>query len=190
MKIVTIGVSTGGPSIIEKIISSLDKNFNGALIICLHMQPQIVDNFIKRLSTLTSIPIKITENFLEIKKGFIYICTAQKDTLYKRDNEKEFFYLDNGNFSFYKPDINRFFLSLAENKKDLKNVMAIILTGIGEDGVKGLNLLKKKGAFTIASDEKSSVVYGMPKRAKELNACEEVLSIEEIIKKIKSFLND
>ncbi|WP_281951060.1 CheB methylesterase domain-containing protein [Nitrosophilus kaiyonis] len=189
MKIVAIGVSTGGPSIIEKIIKSLDKKIDGAIVICLHMQPEIIENFIKRLSSITKIPILITDNFLNIQKGYIYICTAQKDTIYKNDKD-EYFILANDNHSFYKPDINRFFLSLAKEKKDIKNTLAVILTGIGEDGVEGLLMLKEKGAKTIASNKESSVVYGMPRRAKELNACDEVLSLDEIIKEIKRFLND
>jgi len=188
MKIVVIGLSTGGPSIVEKIVKSLDKKIDGALIICIHMQPQIVGNFIKRISSISNIPIKITSNFLKIEKGNIYICTAKKDTIYKKDKD-EFFILEE-NRSFYKPDINRFFISLAKNKPDIKNIMAIILTGIGEDGVEGLLELKKRGAFTLASDEKSSIVYGMPKRAKEEGACDKVLSIEDIITEIKRFLND
>ena len=77
-----------------------------------------------------------------------------------------------------------------KNKKDIKNVLAIILTGIGEDGVEGLLSLRKSGAKTLTTNEESSIVYGMPKRAKEKNACEEILSIDEIIKEIKRFLND
>jgi len=189
MKIVAIGVSTGGPSVIEKIIKSLDKNIDGAIVICLHMQPEIIENFIKRLSSITKIPILITDNFLNIQKGHIYICTAQKDTIYRND-ENEYFVLSNDNYSFYKPDINRFFKSLAKDKKDLENVLAIILTGIGEDGVEGLLELRKKGAKTIAADKESSIVYGMPRRAKELDACDDILPLDEIIKNIKRFLND
>ena len=68
MKIVAIGVSTGGPSLIEKIVRELDEKIDGAVVVCLHMQPQIVENFIKRLSSISKIPIKITENGQEIKK--------------------------------------------------------------------------------------------------------------------------
>ncbi|WP_200763908.1 CheB methylesterase domain-containing protein [Nitrosophilus alvini] len=190
MKIAVIGVSTGGPSQIERIVKEIKEARRGVIVICLHMQPEILKSFVKRLSNISQMPVYESAEALRLEKNSIIVCTADKDTLLKRDREKKILKLDKDSSSFYKPDINKFFLSVAENFTDYKNIMAILLTGIGEDGVEGLKVLKDRGAKTYAADEKSCIVYGMPKRAHEENACSEVLTLDEIIEKMKRFLNE
>jgi len=188
MKIVAIGISTGGPSIVENIVKNIRFIKNGAIIICMHMQPAILDSFVKRVTTISKFPVLITKDDLKIKNKTIYICSADKNVLYKNFKDKEYFSLIESS-TIYKPEINTFFKSIAENKSDINNVMAIILSGIGDDGVESMLLLKEKGVITIASNKESSIVYGMPKRARELNAAKKILHLKEIIKEIENFLN-
>ncbi|WP_187648351.1 CheB methylesterase domain-containing protein [Nitrosophilus labii] len=189
MKIVAIGISTGGPSIIEKVAKRIEKAQKGSIVICLHMQPDILESFVSRISAIANLPIEITKDKLELQIGKIYICTAFKNTLYKNYNGKEIFQLSNYQ-TLFQPNIDIFFESLADRKNDVHNILGIILTGIGDDGVKGLMSLKKRGAVTLASNKESSVIYGMPKRAKEIGATSKVLSLDEIIKEIERFLNE
>ncbi len=189
MKIVAVGVSTGGPTIIEKIVKKIEKAQKGSIVVCLHMQEDIIESFVSRISSISNLPVEITKDKQELKKGKIYICDTHKNILYKNINKKEFFQFSNKQDGF-KPDIDIFFESLADEKSDSHNIMAVILSGIGEDGVKGLMSLREKGAVTLASDKDSSIVYGMPKRAKEIGAAAKVLSLDEIIKEMELFINE
>jgi len=190
MKIVVIGASTGGPLQIEKMVEKIKGAKNGVIIVCLHMQPGILKSYAKRLSKISEMPVYESKEALKLKKNSIVICTAEKDTLFRMENGEEILGLDEKSSTFCKPDINKFLISVAENYADFKNIMAILLTGIGEDGVEGLKMLKDRGAITYAADEKSCIVYGMPKRAHEENACSEVLTLDEIVERVKRFLNE
>jgi two-component system chemotaxis response regulator CheB len=86
----------------------------------------------------------------------------------------------------YSPSIDRLFFSMS-SLPDVSNIMAVVLTGIGDDGARGLLELKKAGAYTVAESEQTSVVYGMPRAAYEMGAAREVLDLEKIVEKILEF---
>ncbi len=186
MKIVAIGISTGGPGIAEEIVLSLHPPLNGAIIFCMHMQSFYLQNYVERLNTMVPFDILITRHWLQMEKNRIYFCNGAANTLYHGENGEEYFVLRNDE-SFFTPNIDSFFLSLS-SKNRVQDILAIILSGIGEDGVYGLGVLQKMGVTTIASDEKSSIVYGMPRRAKELGYADKILTLSEIIADIKAFL--
>ena len=185
MKIVAIGVSTGGPGIIEKILTSLS-HIDGALIVCMHSHPLILDSYIKRLQHLLPFPVIKIANNTPLQPGYVYFCDSIGDTTYVPATQS--FRVKPNKNALYTPNINTLFTSLA-TIQDPHNILAIILSGIGDDGVEGLLRLKNAGAHTIASDEKSSIVYGMPKAARNSNAAQKILSLEEIITAIQKFLH-
>lgn len=182
-KIVLLGASTGGPGQIEKIIKSLPILNNTTVIIAQHMVQGFVPSFALRLKESSLNPVSMAEDANEIYAAHIYLCEGLT-TL-------------NSNFSFskkpssssqYNPDIDVIFNSLVQltNKID---ILAVILTGIGEDGVDGCKNLSLSGAKTLTESEESAIVDGMPLRARKEVPNIEVLDISGIINKIKEFCN-
>lgn len=179
-----IGASTGGPAHIEKILNALFEPLNFTLIIAQHMDSKFLPGFVKQLASRTSHSILLSQENQTIVKGNVYIATNYC-SLYKNGDDIKFHvkeFLD----ARFNPDINHLFSSALPLKKNNK-LLAIILTGIGDDGVKGCELLTENGVECIAESEKTAKVYGMPARAKERVANIKVLDLNEIIQAIQTF---
>ncbi|BCD68004.1 chemotaxis protein CheB [Nitratiruptor sp. YY09-18] len=188
MRLVFIGASAGSICSLEKIIKALTK-LEGAVIMAVHLHESYIDGFVEILQQNASIPVqKVTPQTI-IQKNHIYICNSKNSTVYKSIDGNEVLCNESYQESIYTPDIDRLFLSIASNKKDLHDVMAILLSGIGDNGIVGLKSLKKGGATTIVAAKESAAVYGMPKRAVEEKACEQVLNLHQIIVTIEKFLD-
>ncbi len=183
-KTILIGASTGGPKVIAKILESLPKKINGTMVIVQHLDKQFTQGMIDWLNNYTKIPIKVADSGLPINSNQIYLVGG--DEHYKINKQGKFEVVDNQIGHHYIPSINILFQSFADNY-DGKG-LAIILTGMGNDGAKGLLELKKKDWSTIAQDEASSVVYGMPKAAYENGAADKKLNIEGIILEMNNYL--
>lgn len=176
-----IGASTGGPGLIEKIITALPDNINGSIIIAQHMQKALLKSFANRLDRLHNTTAFLVQESVYIETNHLYILEDTSKVFEKNGIlflKKELNYKD-----LYHPSIDTLFLSFAKIKNT--DISAYLLSGIGDDGAKGLLELKKCGYKTTAQDEKTSIVYGMPKVAKEINGCDYVKSIDEIINDIK-----
>ncbi|SMC09564.1 chemotaxis protein CheB [Nitratiruptor tergarcus] len=189
MKLVFIGASAGSICSLDKIVKSLN-NIDGAIIMAVHLQENYIDGFVEILRENSSVPIKKVDKKINLEKNQIYICDSKNVTIYDNANDKEILHDDTQIESLYKPDINQLLLSVVQNKKELCEVVAILLSGIGDDGIEGLKKLYENGAKTVVASKESVAVYGMPKRAVQQNACSEVLSFEEIVTMIKQFLQD
>ncbi len=180
-KLILIGASTGGPGLLEKILSWTPDDFDATFIIAQHMHSLSLRSFAMRLNRIISKDIVYVEDkvFVESKKVYIIADT------FKLKQDKNDIYLEKAKDEkgFYHPDIDILFKSSLEIKS--KDVYIFLLSGIGSDGAFGMLEAKKQGIYTCAQDEDSSIVYGMPKSAKEIGACLEVLNIDEIIDKIR-----
>jgi two-component system, chemotaxis family, protein-glutamate methylesterase/glutaminase len=182
--LILIGASTGGPGRIYSILSALEKNFEGTIVIAQHMSAAFIPSFIHQLQSISPLPILSVENPLELQKSSIYICSITSRLQIKNHNvwiepteEEEY---------PYNPQIDMLFSSAAELPPKLKR-LGVVLTGIGDDGANGSLKLKKSGGDCLFESEKSAIVYGMPRRAKELVADGYVADIEEIVQKIREF---
>ncbi len=170
---------------LEQIVTSFDTKLNGSLIIAQHMNSFLLESFAKRLNRINKITEVVFCNVphINIETNTIYLLndTAQlTETISLQLQRVE-------NFSgIYHPTIDELFLSAAGLKK--YDIRAYLLSGIGSDGAKGLKAIKDAGHYCVAQDEATSIVYGMPKSAKELKAASVILSIDEIIKDINVFL--
>ncbi len=182
-KLALIGSSTGGPGLLEQIITSFTKRVNGSIIIAQHMDSLLLESFARRLNRINKITevVFCSDSQIDIKTNTIYLLndTAKlKESMQLQRVE---------NFSgIYHPTIDELFFSAAKLKKYV--IHAYLLSGIGADGARGLKALKDAGHYCAAQDEETSIVYGMPKSAKEIQAVSAVLSIDEIIKDINVFL--
>jgi two-component system, chemotaxis family, protein-glutamate methylesterase/glutaminase len=177
IKLVAIGVSTGGPTVLQKILSALPEEYPLPILIVQHISVEFDKIFVSYLKTSCSMDVKIAENNEKIKGGVIYIAPGDKDM--QLTQEKTLLIKKLHNKKILHPSIAVFFESVAVNCG--KHALGIILTGMGTDGAKELRQMRDKGAATIAQEKESCVVFGMPREAIKLGAAEEVLTPEEII---------
>ena len=183
-KIVLIGASTGGPGQIEKIVSSLPKLQNTTVIIAQHMVDGFINSFANRLKNSTQNLISVVANNQTLHNANIYLCDGQ--TQLKQDNYNLTFTHKAVQINSYNPDINNLFLSFVDVCKDVE-ILSVILTGIGDDGVNACKELSLNGAQCLTESAHSAIVDGMPSRARLFVPNVEVGDMETIIKKISEF---
>ncbi len=182
--ILLIGASTGGPKVIATILESLPNKINCAIVIVQHLDAQFTKGMVEWLNNYTKIPIKIVTYGMPINNNNIFLVGGNEH--FRLNNKSVFEVADNQKGQHYTPSINILFQSFADNDK--YKGLAIILTGMGNDGAKGLLSLKKKGWHTLVQDENSSAIYGMPKAAYDLGAADKKLNIEELISEIRKYI--
>ena len=183
-KIVLIGASTGGPGHLKRILSSLGSSYNGSIIIAQHMNSAFIPSFIGQFNSELHLNVFSIEHARELNVSSIYFCPFNctlKKHRFAMEVEPALY-----NDTPYNPSVDTLFLSAVPYTKDA-DILAVLLTGIGHDGALGLSELQKNGASCIAESEKSAIVYGMPKRAIEINPLISVMSLDEIIRSIKTF---
>ena len=179
-KLILIGSSTGGPGLLEKIVGSLTEPIDFSIVIAQHMHSLALSSFAHRLDRLTVNDVVFVQERTVVQNGKIYLL---EDSSYFENSGDLCIQKCETNEGFYHPDVDIFFSSA----KDIKTVevVAYLLSGMGQDGAKGMLELKKRGFKTVAQDEATSIIYGMPKSAYEIGACEFVMSIDEIAQDIK-----
>ncbi|AHH09518.1 Protein-glutamate methylesterase [Borrelia parkeri SLO] len=188
-EIVVIGISTGGPAALKAILPEIPKNFPVPIIIVQHMPKGFTTEFAKSLNKICKLSVKETSNKEILQKGFIYISSGGYHTRINKINEKyQIEVFDAENVNGHKPSIGVLFKSISENVKE--KAIALIMTGMGSDGSREIGEIKKAGGLTIAQDEKSSVVFGMPKIAIEENNIDYIVSISHVVKLLKAILLD
>lgn len=174
-----IGASTGGPDIIRHILSNVHKS-NSAFVVAQHMPALFTKSYAERLNQLTGLTVSEAKDGDYIEPGKVLILPGHSHGVIERDVNGFLIALNqNEKVNRHRPSIDVLFNSATKIPKD--NLRAIILTGMGEDGARGLKKLRTYGATTIAQDAKSCVVYGMPKKAVEMGAASAILSPEQII---------
>lgn len=179
--IIVIGASTGGPTAIEIIITRLPTNLNVPVIICQHMPANFIQPFADRLNNLTGLNIILGKKGMVPRPGDVIIAPGNANMIIEKDKStgNPTVSFDKKVYSEYNnPSINALMLSVA--KVYGKKALGAILTGMGKDGVRGLLAIKESGGHTVAQDQSSSIIYGMPKVAAEKGAVDEVLGIKEI----------
>jgi len=174
--IIAIGASTGGPPALQEILSKINKNIPVPILVVQHMARGFISGLASWLAKTTNFKIELAEYGQILDKGTVYLA---RDDYHLMLLDSKHIYLDpSPEVDGHKPSITKLFLSVAKNFHS--KALGIILTGMGNDGVKGLSELKNSGSITIAQDEKSSVVYGMPKEAFLAGAVKKVLPLNQI----------
>jgi two-component system chemotaxis response regulator CheB len=178
--IVGIGASTGGTEAIRQVLQQLSPAFP-ATIITQHMPPTFTKSFAARLDSLCDMRVKEAEDGERILPGSAYIAPGDKHLTIVKSGADYRIRLDDGPLvSGHKPSVDVMFNSLA--KVVGANTIATILTGMGKDGAQGMVNLKAKGAITMAQDEASCVVYGMPKAAVDMGGTDAVHPLDQMSK--------
>jgi two-component system, chemotaxis family, protein-glutamate methylesterase/glutaminase len=175
-KLICLGSSTGGTVALEYLLPRLPAKMPPILVVQ-HMPPNFTRQFAERLDSLSSLTVKEAENGELIDQGTAFIAPGGFHLRAERKGANLFVKLTtSARVNFQRPAADVLFASAAESAG--RNVIAALLTGMGRDGAEGLAKLRAAGAMTIAQDEKSSVVWGMPKAAIDLGAAVEVLSLD------------
>jgi two-component system, chemotaxis family, protein-glutamate methylesterase/glutaminase len=178
-KFILIGASTGGTEVISKILKNLRTDLPGILIVQ-HMPGEFTGAFAKRLNQESRLNVKEAEQGDIVQQGSVYIANGYNHLLLVKENGQYKCKLEMGPLvNRHRPSVEVLFHSASNFPA--KNIVAIILTGMGSDGAKGLLELHEAGAMTIAQDEKSAVIFGMPKEAIRLNAAKMIVNPEELI---------
>jgi two-component system response regulator WspF len=178
--LVAIGSSTGGPKTLASILSRLPVNFGGAIVVVQHVDMQFSAGLVDWLNQQTPLTVKVAKIGDRIEKGTVLVAGTNDHLIMRSDLSLS--YTQEPKDYPYRPSVDVFFKSLAHywNRKEI----AILLTGMGADGADGLKLLRSQGWHTIAQDEKSSIVYGMPKAAVQIKAAVEILSPDGIVERL------
>ena len=181
---VVIGSSTGGPKALAGILSRMPEKLGACVIVVQHVDAQFADGLVSWLGCQTRLKVELAKEGMHPEIDKIYI--AGTDDHLVLESDFVFHYTEEPKEYPYRPSVDTFFFSVKH--WPVKGV-AVLLTGMGRDGAKGLLELRKAGWHTIAQNEKTSAVYGMPKAAVELGAAIQVLPVEKIadaiIKRIK-----
>ncbi len=178
-----IGSSTGGPMALIKVLSALPQHPPFATVIIQHVDQQFAPSFAKWLKGEVSQSIEIAQESMPIKEGVVLIAGKNEHLILT--DKKTLHYSKQPKNNPFKPSIDVFFSSVAEHWP--KKFIAILLTGMGSDGAKGMKDLLTAGWHTIAEHRSSCVVYGMPKAAIEAQAAKAVLPLDEIGPAVMSY---
>ncbi|KMQ50529.1 Chemotaxis response regulator protein-glutamate methylesterase CheB [Chitinispirillum alkaliphilum] len=185
-KIIAIGASTGGTEAIRKVLTSFPVTAPGTVIVQ-HMPQHFTRSYAQRLNSLCDIEVREAENGERVVPGKALIAPGNLHMLLKRSGANYYVELKTGPMVYHqRPAVEVLFNSVARYAG--ANSIGVILTGMGKDGAKGLLAMKQAGAFTIAQDEESCVVFGMPKEAIELGGAQTILPLGKIAQKIISNL--
>ncbi|MGL1891690.1 MAG: chemotaxis response regulator protein-glutamate methylesterase [Spirochaetaceae bacterium] len=183
-KLIVVGASTGGTVALKVFLEQLPLDSPG-IVIVQHMPEKFTEQFAKRLNETCTITVKEAKNNDSILRGTALIAPGNKHVLLKRSGSRYYVELNNGPLvSRHRPSVDVLFRSTARYAGS--NAIGIIMTGMGDDGAEGLLEMKNSGAYTVAQDEKSSVVFGMPKEAIKRNAHCKIMELDAIAKHIMS----
>jgi len=185
LPMIAIGSSTGGPKALADILSSLPQNLGATIVIVQHLDVQFAEGLAEWLDEQATLKVILAKTGVRPDQNMAFIAGTNDHLIL--DADCSFNYVPEPRDYPYRPSVDRFFFS-ARDFWPGKGV-AVLLTGMGRDGARGLLALRKAGWHTIAQNEKTSAVYGMPKAASELGAANEILPMEEIAEAIKQRLH-
>ena len=174
--LIAIGASTGGPAALREVLQSLPVDAGVAVAIVQHVDEQFSASFISWLNDYSPLPVRAARPGDHFRPNEVLVCGREDHMVVTRGGSLD--YTPHPTELVYRPSVDVFFESLAKNHKTQS--VAVLLTGMGKDGAKGLKMLLEQGWHTIAQDQASSAVYGMPKAAKELDAAAEILTLGDI----------
>ena len=178
-KIIAIGASTGGTQAIEAVLRNWPANAPGTIIVQ-HMPEGFTEAFAKRLNQVCQVEVRQAQHQDRVVPGTVLIAPGgNRHMLLERSGANYQVVLKEGPpVNYHRPSVDVLFQSVARNAG--KNATGVILTGMGGDGAKGMLAMREAGAFTVAQDEQSCVVFGMPKEAIKLGAACKVMPLSQV----------
>lgn len=184
IEVVAMGASTGGPPVLKKLLAGLGPDFPAPVLIVQHMSPGFVPGLAEWLRQATGFPVQVAQDHQEILPGQAYL--APDGCHMKVDRFGRIELSSAAPLDGLRPAVAPLFRSVAQAYGP--RAVGLLLTGMGDDGVAEMALMKEQGAITIAQDQESSVVFGMPGEAVKLGAAMYVLGPEQIVEFLKTLV--
>jgi two-component system, chemotaxis family, protein-glutamate methylesterase/glutaminase len=180
--VVCIGASTGGTEALRELLEALPANTPG-IVIVQHMPERFTAAFAKRLNSVCEVEVKEAEHGDPVLRGHVLIAPGDKHMLLERQGARYVVSVKDGPLvSRHRPSVDVLFRSAARSAG--ANAMGIIMTGMGDDGARGMFEMHEAGAFNVAQDEATSIVYGMPKEAVAKGGVDRILPLDQLAKEI------
>ena len=181
-RVVALGTSTGGTQALERVLTALPRVSPG-IVIVQHMPEKFTALFAARLDSLCQIEVREAADGDRVIPGLALIAPGGRHMMLHRSGANYYVEVKDGPLvNRHKPSVDVLFRSVAQTAG--RNALGVIMTGMGDDGARGLREMREAGAHTVAQDEASCVVYGMPKEAVKLDAAERSLPLESIARAI------
>jgi two-component system chemotaxis response regulator CheB len=185
-KLIAIGASTGGTEAIREVVTRLPAD-SPAVLITQHMPPGFTRSFAARLNGLCRMTVSEAQDGERALPGHIYIAPGDRHMRLDRSGANYMIVLDDGApVNRHRPSVDVLFRSVAQFAG--RNALGVMLTGMGKDGAAAMLEMRQAGAFNIAQDEASCVVFGMPKEAIAVGATDEVLPLAQIAERLQAHL--
>ena len=175
-KLVVLGCSTGGPKALQTVVAGLPKNLPCGVLIVQHMPPGFTKSLAERLNEISKISVKEAENHDMIEAGHVYIAPGNFHMTVSGSG-REILLNQDPPIGTLRPAADVLFKSAAPLGRD---IVSVILTGMGSDGANGMTEIKKTGGYVIAESEETAIVYGMPKAVVDLGLADEVKPLQNI----------
>ena len=170
-KVVVIGASTGGPKVINEILQNIPSDIPAAFLIVQHMSNDFISNFAQRLNDVSNITVKEAADEDSVTEGVALLAPGDFHMLVNAPNK---IYLNQGPKRFgVRPSVNVTMVSASEVYG--ADTIGVLLSGMGQDGAFGMRMIKKRQGITIAQNESSSIIFGMAKAAKDMNAVDKMV---------------
>lgn len=181
-KVIAVGASTGGTEALKDLLTGMPANSPGILVVQ-HMPPKFTTTFAERLNDLCAVTVKEAKDSDSVAAGTVLIAPGNYHMLLRRSGARYYVEVKTGPMVHHqRPAVDILFKSVA--KYAGANAIGVILTGMGSDGAEGLLAMKNVGAVTIAQDEQTCVVFGMPKEAIKMGAVDKILPIQQIASEV------
>lgn len=185
IQIIVIGISTGGPAALNEFVPKLSSKIPVPIVVAQHMPPFFTKSLADRLNSNSTLKVKEIENADKLIPGYMYICPGGKQTLINKNMMVTL--SDEPKQELFKPSVNVLLNSVIDSYN--KNVVGIIMTGMGNDGSKSLKRLSEVGGYIISQDVDSCVVAGMPKAVIDLNIANEIHPLCDMAETINSLFH-
>lgn len=178
-RVIAIGISTGGPQALQYLLPQLPADFPAAIVIVQHMPEGFTDKFARRMDEICAIRVKEAQSGDALRAGVALVCPGNRHLKIKRLFNEEIAVLsEDAHVNGHRPSVDVLFRSVADECGSRS--IAVLMTGMGDDGARALGEVQAEGGLTIAQSEESCVVYGMPKAAIERGYASRILSLEAL----------
>lgn len=189
IEIIGIGISTGGPNALREVFAKIDADIPQPIVVVQHMPAGFTEEFAKSLNSVCPLEVKEAKQGDLLKPGRILIAPGNKHMTVEQRSLASIVHIDdNDQVNGHRPSVDVLFKSIAAQYKN--RALGIIMTGMGRDGAAQLAEMRKQGAYTLAQDEESSVVYGMPKVAYEQGGVQKQVSLKEMAREISKLAKE
>jgi chemotaxis response regulator CheB len=175
-RLVAIGASAGGPAALATVLRRLPRDFPAAIVIVQHVDPRFAGGMADWLNHQSALPVRLAIEGDRLTPATVLLAGTNKHLVFKGIDRVG--YAAEPGATMYCPSIDVFFESVSSHWPG--EVVGVLLTGMGQDGAAGLRALRNQGHYTLAQDQASSAVYGMPKAAARLDAAVDILSLDRI----------